>query len=423
MRNVLRVRPRRHAAKGPGHPFARALAYLAAAVAGFAGVGTYEYIHTAFERVNTVDVTALLGEQRPVVAAAPIDTSKGRPINILVMGSDTRAGANEDIGGADEGMRSDTTIIMHISADRSRIEFVSIPRDSWVKISDCTLFDGTVVKGRTTKFNAAFANGARNGDPSEAAACALTTLEDLTGIFIDEYAVVDFVGFQSMVDALGGVPMCVPGRIVGWDSALDVYPGPQIFDGATAIEWARTRKARVGKEFYDGTDVKRMEAQQVLMAHMVEAALAKNLLRDAGQVRDFIIAGAESLTVSPNLGDAEFVIGLAFSLRHISKDAIVFTTIPFKWTPDGNNLAWTPESYAMLDAIRADQAIAGTSVTDASFAAPIAAPSASSLLAPAAAPSASSLLAPAAAPSASSLLAPAAAPQPTIDPLSACPPA
>lgn len=399
MTNVLRVRPRRHAARGPGHPFVRTLAYLAAAVVGFAGVGTYEYIHTAFERVTTVDVTALLGDERPAVPVAPIDASKGLPINILVMGSDTRAGANEAIGGANEGMRSDTTIIMHVSADRTRIEFISIPRDSWVKVSDCTLFDGTVVKGRTTKFNTAFANGARNNDPSEAAACALTTLEDLTGIFIDEYAVVDFVGFANMVDALGGVPMCVPGRIVGWDSALDVYPGPQIFNGATAIEWARTRKARVGKQFYDGTDVKRMQAQQVLMAHMVEAALAKNLLWDAGQIRDFIIAGAESLTVSPNLGNAEFVIGLAFSLRHIDPSGIVFTTIPFKWTPDGNNLAWTPDSYAMLDAIRADQAIAGTSVTDASFAAP------------------------AAAPTTSSSLAPGATPQPSIDPLGACPPA
>jgi len=398
VRNVVRLRPRRHAARGPGHPLVRGLAYLAAAIVGFAGVGTYEYVQTAFDRVHKVDVTALLGDQRPAAPVAPIDASKGLPLNILLMGSDSRAGANASIGGTNEGMRSDTTIILHVSADRSRIEFVSIPRDSWVKISDCTLFDGTVVKGRTTKFNAAFANGAKNNNPAEAAACAVKTIEDLTGLFIDDYVVVDFVGFEKMVDALGGVPMCVPGRIVGWDSTLDVYPGPQIFDGATAIEWARTRKARVGKEFYDGTDVKRMKAQQVLMAHMVETALSKNLLWNAGQIRDFITAGADSLTVSPSLGDPEFVIGLAFSLRHISKDNIVFTTIPFKWTPDGNNLAWTPDSYDMLNAIRADSPISGTSVTEASFAAPVAAPSGSTSASP------------------------GATPQPSIDPNGACPP-
>ena len=375
MSTAFRLRPRRHSTRGRGHPVVRALAYTAGAIVGFAGVGAYEYVTSTFDRMNKEDVTALLGAERPEVPAAPSDASKGLPLNILLMGSDTRAGANADIGGANEGMRSDTTMILHISADRTRMEFVSIPRDSWVRVSDCTLFDGTVVKGRTTKFNTAFAHGARNGNPAEAAACTLNTIEDLTDIFIDDYVVVDFVGFEGMVDALGGVPMCVPGRIVGWDSALDVYPGPQVFDGRTAIEWARTRKARVGKEFYDGTDVKRMAAQQMLLSHMVEAALAKNLLWDAGQIRDFVTAGAESLTVSPSLGDPAFVIGLAWSLRHIDPASIVFTTLPFVWTPDGNNLAWTADSYAMLDALRADQPIGGMSVVDASFATTIVAPS------------------------------------------------
>jgi LCP family protein required for cell wall assembly len=373
--NAFHVRPRRHSTRGRGHPVVRALAYTAGAIIGFAGIGAYEYVTSVFDRVHKVDVTALLGEERPVVPVAPADASKGKALNILLMGSDTRAGANASIGGANEGMRSDTTMIMHISADRTRIEFVSIPRDSWVKISDCTLFDGTVVKGRTTKFNTAFANGAKNNNPAEAAACAINTIEDLTNIFIDEYVVIDFVGFEAMVNALDGVPMCVPGRIIGWDSALDVYPGAQVFDGRTALEWARTRKARVGKEFYDGTDVKRMAAQQVLLSHMVEAALAKNLLWDAGQIREFVTAGADSLTVGGLFADPEFVLGLAWSLRHIDPANIVFTTLPFVWTPDGNNLAWTADSYAMLDAIRADQAIAGMSVTDASFATTIVAPS------------------------------------------------
>jgi LCP family protein required for cell wall assembly len=396
MRNVLRVRPRRHAARGPGHPFLRGLAYLAAAVVGFAGVGTYEYIQTAFDLVHTTDVFPILHSERPVVP--PTDASKGQPINVLLMGSDSRSGVNAAIGGANEGMRSDTAIIMHISADRSRIEFVSIPRDSWVKISDCTLFDGTVVKGRTTKFNAAFANGAKHNDPAEAAACAMNTTEDLTGIFIDYYAVVDFVGFEAMVDSLGGVPMCIPGRIVSGESGLSVQAGPQIFDGRTAIAWARTRKVEIGKQYYDGTDIKRMKAQQVLLSHMVETALSKNLLWNAGQIRDFITSAADSLTVSPTLANPEFVIGLAFSLRHISKDNIVFTTIPFDWTPDGNNVTWNADGYALLDNIRNDRPIAGTSVTDASFAAPVAVPSTSSSLAP------------------------GATPQPSIDPLGACPP-
>ena len=189
MRNVVRLRPRRHAARGPGHPLVRGLAYLAAAIVGFAGVGTYEYVQTAFDRVHKVDVTALLGDQRPAAPVAPIDASKGLPLNILLMGSDSRAGANASIGGTNEGMRSDTTIILHVAADRSRIEFVSIPRDSWVKIPDCTLFDGSTVKGWTTKFNVAFANGGKNGNPAEAAACVQKTVETLTGIYIHYYEI------------------------------------------------------------------------------------------------------------------------------------------------------------------------------------------------------------------------------------------
>ncbi|HEX7589755.1 MAG TPA: LCP family protein, partial [Demequinaceae bacterium] len=160
--SAMRLSPRRHAARGRGHPGLRLLAYAAAAVLGFGSVGSYVYVQSALNQVHTVDVTALLGDQLPVVPVAPTDGAKGEWINILLMGSDSRSGANAAIGGEVGGMRNDTTIIMHISADRSRIEFVSIPRDSWVRISDCKLFDGSTVKGWTGKFNVAFANGAKH---------------------------------------------------------------------------------------------------------------------------------------------------------------------------------------------------------------------------------------------------------------------
>ncbi len=345
----------------------RAAAYVAAALIGLGGIGAYEYVQTAFDRLSTGNIEPLLGN-RPTPPAAPPDGSKGEPINILLLGSDSRSGGNASIGGSNAGMRADTTMLMHISADRTRVEFISIPRDSWVKISDCKLFDGTIVKGRTTKFNAAFANGARHNNIAEAVACTQKTFEDLSGVYIDYYAVVDFRGFQHMVDSIGGVPMCVPGRIISKESGLNVYPGPQTFNGWTAVAWARTRKVEVGKKYYNGTDIKRMAAQQVLMSHMIETLLSKNILWDAGQIRDFVTSAADSLTVSPRLADAKYVIGLAWSLRHISSDNIVFTTIPFDWTPDGNNVVWNASGRAMLKNIRADQPISGRSIADASYA-------------------------------------------------------
>jgi LCP family protein required for cell wall assembly len=279
-------------------------------------------------------------------------------------------------------MRNDTTIIMHISADRSRIEFVSIPRDSWVKVPDCTLFDGSTVKGWTTKFNVAFANGGKNGNPAEAAACVQKTVETLTGIYIHYYAVVDFVGFAAMIDALGGVPMCIPGHIVSGKAGLDLQPGPQILNGTQALAWARLRTAEVGKQWVEGSDIQRIARQQELLAHTAELAMSKNLFTNQGQLRNFITAGADSMTTSPRLADPTFLIGLAFSLRHISSDNIVFATVPNKYTPDFLNVTWTPAANTMFDDIIHDRAIAGNSVAAQSDAAPLPSPTGTASLTP-----------------------------------------
>jgi LCP family protein required for cell wall assembly len=366
--------PRRHSTRGRGHPVVRGLAYAAAALLGFAGVGGYYYFESALGHITKINNEALLGDVRPAVPIVPKDSSKGEAINILLMGSDSRAGANAAIGGSVGGMRNDTTIIMHISADRSRIEFISIPRDSWVRVPDCQLFDGTTVKGWTTKFNVAFANGGKNGNPAEAAACVQKTVETLTGIYIHYYAVVDFVGFAAMIDALGGVPMCVPGHIVSGKAGLDLQPGPQIMNGTTALAWARLRTAEVGKQWVEGSDIQRIARQQELLAHTAELAMSKNLFTNQGQLRNFITAGADSMTTSPRLADPTFLIGLAFSLRKISPDNIVFATVPNKYTPDFLNVTWTPAANTMFDDIINDRAIAGNSVTAQSDAAPVPAP-------------------------------------------------
>ncbi len=370
--SVMRMSPRRHSPRDRGHPVFRVFTYTIAAIIGFVGVGGYTILQSTLDKIDTVDTEPLLGGSRPVVPAAPTDGSKGEPINILLMGSDSRAGGNAAIGGSVGGMRNDTTIVVHISADRSRIELMSIPRDSWVRISDCTLFNGKVVKGWTTKFNVAFSNGGKNGNPAEAAACVQKTVEDLTGIYIHYYAVVDFVGFEKMINALGGVPMCIPGRIVSAKAGVNLKPGPQTLSGSTALAWARLRTADVGKQWVEGSDLQRIERQQTLLAHTFEKALSMNLLTNQTALRNFIAAGAESMTTSPRLADATFLIGLAFSLRHISKDNIVFATVPNKYTPDFLNVTWTPAAQTMFDAIKNDQPIKGTSVASASDAALVA---------------------------------------------------
>src|SRR3954469_2888690 len=108
--------------------------------------------------VDHVDITGMVAPApTPTKPPDPDDPSAGRAVNILVLGSDQRDGVNGEIGGVEKGMRSDTTMIMHISADRSWISIVSIPRDSLVDIPTCTMSNGTTTKAHHGMFNSAFA--------------------------------------------------------------------------------------------------------------------------------------------------------------------------------------------------------------------------------------------------------------------------
>lgn len=333
-----------------------------AAVLGFVLVYAQTLSHQidgAFDARSVDDLVT----NRPI---KPTDDDTRDALNILLMGSDRRDGDNADIGGYFAGMRNDTTIIMHISADRSRVELVSIPRDTQVVISDCTLFDGTVVKGWKGDFNIAFANGGSHGNAAAAAACVINTVEDLTGIYIDHYAVIDFSGFVTMVDALGGVPMCIPQAITSTTAKLHLEAGPQILDGETALAYARLRTAQTGG--VSGSDLQRISRQQLLLSQMAQTALSKNLLTDVGDLTRFIRAGAESMTMDPTLASASYLVGLAYSLRGIERDQIVFATVPWAYTDDRNNVVLLPKAEQTWEQLRTDTALTAVAEGDDSSA-------------------------------------------------------
>ncbi|WP_430868523.1 LCP family protein [Demequina aurantiaca] len=346
----------RHGTTAPRHRVLTGLAWATAAIGGFAVAYAGTNLYLLQNSVNTRDV-ATLYQPAPAVTtdvdAAPLDGSAGEDINILLMGSDVRDGENGEIGGVVEGMRSDTVIVMHISADRERIEFMSIPRDSRVQISDCTMFDGSTVRGWTGKFNIAFANGGQNGDAAEAAACTMQTVTDLTGIQLDHYAVVDFTGFEDMIDAIDGVPMCIPNDISSPKANLYLDAGPQVLDGTTALAYAR---ARTGEGLPGGTDLNRIDNQQELLMNVLRKALGMNLLTDVGGMTKFVKAGAEALTTDPDLGNITYLLGVAYSLRGLDTANITFATVPWAYAADNNgDVVWTPEADIMFASIVADE--------------------------------------------------------------------
>ena len=346
----------RHATTTRRHRVLNGFVWTLAAVAGFGLVFTQMSLAKWDDTLVTVNIDPLLGPDRPAAPQNPVDGASGVPVNVLLMGSDDRSGENGVIGGQEAGKRNDTTLIAHISADRSRIDVVSIPRDTVVRIADCDRSDGTSQRGWTGLFNIAFANGAENGSSSDGAACAIKTVESLTDIYIDHFVVVDFVGFQDMVDAVGGIPMCIPNDVEDAYSRTDLSAGPQVLDGREALAYARMRHGTG----LTGSDLDRIDRQQELLKNLASKVLSAEMLYRPQDLTNFVKAVAGSMTMDEGFGDFNTLTGLAFSMRGINPNTdVTFATAPIIGDPnDSNHVIFSSDAPAVWQAIINDQPIA-----------------------------------------------------------------
>ena len=305
----------RHSSKELGRRLARRAGLSVLAVALFVVSGAGFAWHNIQSRITYFNVDSILSEEgRP--GTKPPDSYDGRAVNLLVLGTDSRSGNNNVDGseGSDEVSvaRSDTALVMHISADRKRIDAVSIPRDTEVDIPECKSLDGETAEAQENQqFNSAFANGAGTGSDKKAvasgAACTWKTVETLMDIRIDDFVVVDFNGLSKVVDSLGGVHVQVDEAIDDPDyTGFQLDAGCQKLDGQAALQYARVRHG-VG----DGSDISRISRQQKLMSAMASKALASNVLTQSG----FLTSTLETLTTSERIGQIGNLSGLAYSSR------------------------------------------------------------------------------------------------------------
>lgn len=340
----------RHARRHRRRGGIAALTALGVALFGGTGVAlAYEDIQGNIQRE---DISELLGRE-PAETPPPVDPSAGRPLNLLVLGTDARDG-DSDIDGAGAagevvGMRADTTMLVHISADRRRVEVVSIPRDTLVDIPTCTLPDGTTTGAQRGMFNAAFALGGQTGEVGAAAACTIRTVEKLTGLRIDDFVVVDFAGFIGVIDALNGIAVYVPEAVKDrLYTGLSLEPGCHVFDGHQALAYARVRHG-VG----DGGDISRISRQQAVVGAVADEAMSKHLLTDLPSLYAFLDAGTKTLTTGPQLGSLTTIGGLANSLRNIDPSNIDFITMPH--APAGARVVTVPETRELWQRLQADR--------------------------------------------------------------------
>lgn len=272
-------------------------------------------------------------------------------LNILVIGSDTREGLGTTeygTGTAEGGARSDTNLLVHISADRESAYVISIPRDSMTQApTDCADPKSTVANGEVRRWNDNF----NQGGP----ACTVKTLEGLTGIYIDHVAVVDFSGFQSMVDGLGGVDVCLPKPVSDADAQIDLPAGRQRLDGKDALGYVRMRKT-----LGDGSDLQRIERQQAFMSSMAQEATKTSLLLRPDRLYRFLDAATKSMTADEDLSLTRLT-SIASSLRDLGTEELVFVTVPTEPYPaDINRVQWRTEaSDELWAAVRNDTALPG----------------------------------------------------------------
>lgn len=278
--------------------------------------------------INQHDFNDLLkGAKRPG-EVIPLDQKEGMPINVLLIGSDSRE--RTDPNSEITGMRSDTVMLVHISADRQRADFVSIPRDTLVDIPSCQLTDDErSYPQKQQMFNTAFSTGGIYGDVNAAATCTLRTVEKLTDVVIDGWVVIDFVAFQGIVNTLGGVEMCFEEAIHEEFSGLNVTAGCHNLDGEQALALARMRYG-----IDDGSDLSRITRQQELVGKIAGKMLSMNLASDLPKFYSIVKEITQNLDTSSGLGNFRWLSGFLYSLRNLQVENINFLTMPNYFAPD-----------------------------------------------------------------------------------------
>jgi len=319
-----------------------------------AGVAAYMKLDSSVQSEDFTDYLDNRKDVKTTSGGSTTDPNAGRSLNYVLIGSDSREGGDNSSlgGGAVDGMRSDTTIIAHVSEDRKRVDMVSIPRDSMVEIPSCKKSDGARTDAKALDmFNSAFSKG--DNTPS-AVACTVATIEKNTGLYIDGYAVVDFSGFKDMVDSIGGIEFNVPRDMVSKKAKLDLKAGKQTLNGTQALAYARARTFEVGGG--DGSDISRIERQQELLKAFASQILSAGTLSNPVKIYNVSDSVIKSLTVSPDLGSVNSMTGFAYSLRNISKNDINFYTVPnTRYPQDLNRVIWTDEADEYWAAMNDDK--------------------------------------------------------------------
>jgi LCP family protein required for cell wall assembly len=326
-----------------GHSLAQKLAaWTSVVVVAVLVAGTltaYAKYRSFWDSIKRIDVAGLVGNQPPKLNNAE---------NILLIGSDTRVGQNGIGGSAAEtpGGRSDTLMLLHISPGHHEATVISIPRETMVPILSCPPSDGTAGQqaqpGQVELINAALDFGGP--------VCTWKTFEYVTGIHLDHFIMLDFTGFEQIINDLGGVTVCLPFAVDDPQSGLDLSAGRHHVFGHEALAFWRTREG-----LGTGSDIQRITRDQYLMVALVQGMEHSGLLHKPTEILKVVRDATNAMTTDSEL-DQTAMLQIAESLQGLTSSDVQFITAPnIPYPPDQNNVEFEqPQADQLFNAIQHD---------------------------------------------------------------------
>ena len=327
------------------HPVVSVLAILATLTITFVSLSAYAAYRSVYDSIHHVTVTSgELGKRPPKLNGSE---------NILIIGSDSRSGTHGKYGRGIQGSRSDTSMLLHISPTHTGATVISFPRDTMVPTYSCEA-DGHGHPGQQAQLgvleqlNSTFSFGGP--------ACLWRTLEQVTRIHIDHFVEVDFGGFKSIVNDVGGVPVCLPYAIRDPASKLNLPAGKSVVHGDQALAFVRER--HIGY----GSDLQRINRQQVFLASLAQKIKQSSSLSNPTKLYSLVHDLASSLTTDSGLTFTD-MYAIANSLKGLSTSALQFIMAPVvPYPPNPNDLVEfsQPSADSLFRAIAKDNHILKT---------------------------------------------------------------
>jgi LCP family protein required for cell wall assembly len=345
--------PKRH--RRPMLLAARGVAALMAISALALTGGAWQWSASKNNRLN--NISALDPHSRDVVDP----NAQHGDENFLIVGVDSRAGANSQMGAGDTedagGARSDTVMLVNIPASRKRVVAVSFPRDLAITPTRCEAWNpdtgayGPLYDDKTgkygpdmvyteTKLNSAYAFGGPK--------CLVKVIQKLSGLSINRFIAIDFAGFAKMVDALGGVEVCSKTPLKDYElGTVLAHAGRQVIDGQTALNYVRARQVTTE----DNGDYGRIKRQQLFLSSLLRSLISKETFFSLTKLNNVV-----NLFISESYVDnvkTKDLVDLGQSVQGLTAGHITFVTVPTTGETDenGNEPPRTADMRALFDAI------------------------------------------------------------------------